>query len=92
MAVSKERASAMTPLGPVLAWKLVVVGRVYVIEGILPVLGGDRVCGSSEWEGVRVVPSLSELEPASSGWALDGVRRLWMRRLNSSWAGVDILK
>lgn len=71
----------MTPFGPVLAWKFVDVGRVYVIEGILPVLGGD---GSSEWEGVRVVPSLSELELASSGCAIDGVRWLWMRRLNSS--------
>lgn len=63
-----------------------------MIEGILPVLWGDRVFGSSEWEGVRVVPSLSELEPASSGWAVDGARWLWMRRLNSSWAGVDMFK
>lgn len=93
-AVSKLRASAITPLGPVLASN-VWAGRVYVAEGIIE---GEYWCSPVEWVWsssssswrVRLSSEAAE-EAASSGWERVGSFVLLMYKAsNSAWAD-DIL-
>ena len=82
----------MTPLGPVLALKVVVLGMWYVADGMV-VEGRETGIWFSSWLERRVVLSLSDEESrASSGWEVNFFSWVSYMASNSSWAALGMLK